>query len=223
VDDMMSFISSEFRDSYEFYDLSFQKLCLLLTKLVLYDHEFRKMIGESCEKRMGATSSNPDSSSSQLLEDISRNKMIHFILIYGTNHPQLTNSDSTPDKQESSLALDPSKALLLRQKLCFLQMICLLSVKYYKEPKLKPVLLSLLMISSMENELNSQIIHYYKKDKLIQKYLAHYLKEKELSSETGNADKDNQPTILKRKEKLKTFHDLVPENLIETLKIIWLK
>jgi hypothetical protein len=139
ANEIISFISTEFRDSYELYELSLQKLTYLLSKLVYYDYEFRKMIGESCEKRIAdsSNSTNSNTGSSDLFEDISKNKIIHLILIYGTNQNvnHINNNNEDSSSSNNAATIDPSKALLLRQKLCFLQMICLLSVKYYKDLK----------------------------------------------------------------------------------------
>ena len=139
ANEIISFISTEFRDSYELYELSLQKLTYLLSKLVYYDYEFRKMIGESCEKRSAdsSNSTNSNTGSSDLFEDISKNKIIHLILIYGTNQNvnHINNNNEDSSSSNNAATIDPSKALLLRQKLCFLQMICLLSVKYYKDLK----------------------------------------------------------------------------------------
>ena len=77
------------------------------------------------------------------------------------------------------------------------------------------------MISSIESELNGQIIQFYKKDKLIQKHLTHYFKEKEDFLLLESIKDTEKETYEKKAEKLKQFHELVPENVMETLKMKW--
>jgi hypothetical protein len=129
--DSVIFIGNQIKQSYRAFEISFQSLCYFINRLVLCDVEFRKMTGENLEKR----SQSSDDFSSQ-------NKVIHLILLYGTNQSSLSNVTISRNESSSSSAAilktitaDLEKAIMIRQKLCLLQMICLLSIKYYKDPR----------------------------------------------------------------------------------------
>jgi DNA mismatch repair ATPase MutS len=75
----------------------------------------------------------------------------------------------------------------------------------------------LLILSSLESENNYQIIHFYKKDKVVSKFLIYFLKE---VSDMEQAV--SQLSAGKGKERLSNLYGCIPKDLIETVKLRWL-
>lgn len=131
------------KESYVQHEELFQKLLTFLHRLTIADTEIRKMIGENTERRnhqLQISSSNPplntmDSTPSRFTSNNTAlasncSKIIQLILVHGS-----TNNTTNQENLTSFESVNLAKAQLLRQKLCLLQMVCLLSTKYYKDTK----------------------------------------------------------------------------------------
>jgi DNA mismatch repair ATPase MutS len=77
----------------------------------------------------------------------------------------------------------------------------------------------LLILSSLESENNYQIIQFYKKDKVVSKFLIYFLKE---VSDMEQAVSQLYAGKGKGKERLSNLYGCIPKDLIETVKLRWL-
>lgn len=95
--------------------------------------------------------------------------------------------------------------------------LSLLSYGYFVK-RLKSWLLSLLILSSVEMENNTQIIKHHKRDKLVLKFLQYYLSVEN----EGDLEKKVKSNKRKQEEKLLQLYGFIPASFIDTVKIIWL-
>ena len=159
------------------------RLFSIVTTLSHGDLTFRKVMGENITSNVSAFN----------------NQTLFVALVNSIRQQRHLSFDETNHYQS-----------LLTNMKSFLQSICSLPIKWYKDKRMKHVIIPCLLMVSFEFEVHTQLIRQFGKDKYIKKYLDHYyLRDKELRDQAAQGNSNTR------------MSSLVPAELCEIMSIIW--